>query len=305
MLCKDPYIRIPTGATEKQVVLSGRADMITPHPCGKCINCRINKAREWKHRILLESMVTPKSSFVTLTYEDESLPSTPNGLATLDVQHLTGFIKRLRKRLSGRTIRYFALGEYGMNGYIPYRPHYHLILFGVHFIERTVIDESWNKPTRNGFIHTAEVSRGTASYITGYLTDKLGKKADEHLDDRLPVFSRMSNGNKSGAGGIGYPAIRKLAKAIKAKRHFKVRQIMSLQNGRQRMPLGRYLTRKLSDELGVTEDEIQEQLVNWQFNQIKNHLGTKNFKDGIIEQNKGKSDSQEWKQINFSRQKKM
>ena len=57
MLCSNPYM--------KDGVSFG---------CGQCKGCRVNKRRQWTHRILLESMCHESSAFVTLTYDNDHLP---------------------------------------------------------------------------------------------------------------------------------------------------------------------------------------------------------------------------------------
>lgn len=86
-------------------------------PCGSCIGCRINKTSQWTFRLLLEQKNWDKASFITLTYDDDHLPSD----ASLHPEDLTLFWKRLRKNLDGRKIKYFACGEYGD---ATQRPHY-------------------------------------------------------------------------------------------------------------------------------------------------------------------------------------
>ena len=54
------------------------------------------------------------------------------------------FFKRLRKNLNGRSIKYFACGEYGDE---KQRPHYHAIIFGVGLNneDKLIVMSSWNK----------------------------------------------------------------------------------------------------------------------------------------------------------------
>lgn len=105
-------------------------------PCRHCIGCRLDKSKEWANRILLEQRYHASSYFVTLTYDDEHLP-TGYGVdpatgeiiavhATLVKADLQNFFKRLRK--SGQQISYYSAGEYGSQ---TYRPHYHCIIFGL------------------------------------------------------------------------------------------------------------------------------------------------------------------------------
>ena len=43
-------------------------------PCGHCLNCRLNYAKKWSQRCLLESKSWSENFFITLTYDDENLP---------------------------------------------------------------------------------------------------------------------------------------------------------------------------------------------------------------------------------------
>ena len=90
-------------------------------PCGHCLACRIARTREWTVRLLHESEFWEDTIFVTLTYDDEHLPSD----RSLVPRDLTLFFKRLRKDLGDRKIKYYACGEYGDTFG---RPHYHAII---------------------------------------------------------------------------------------------------------------------------------------------------------------------------------
>lgn len=92
-------------------------------PCGKCLECRIQHARDWADRCVIEAKQYKYNYFVTLTYDDAHLPER-NSLNPKDLQL---FLKRLRKRFKGVKIRFLASGEYGSS----FRPHYHLILFNL------------------------------------------------------------------------------------------------------------------------------------------------------------------------------
>lgn len=136
-------------------------------PCGQCMSCRLEYARQWANRIMLEALeydlgdgtvdrtedVMQYSYFVTLTYDNDNIAdhclSYPRSLQTgeADLEHpvmslnpsdLQNFIKRLRDRLgyaAENRIRFFACGEYGEgdrhNGKSTFRPHYHIIFFNL------------------------------------------------------------------------------------------------------------------------------------------------------------------------------
>jgi len=69
-----------------------------PVGCGQCIPCRVNRRRVWAHRIVLEAKEHPQNAFVTLTYNEENLPRTRDGIPTLRPDDLTLWLKRFRKR---------------------------------------------------------------------------------------------------------------------------------------------------------------------------------------------------------------
>ncbi len=104
-------------------------------PCGQCIGCRISQSKNWAIRCVHEASLHEFNCFVTLTYNESSLP-TGGTLVKRDVQL---FLKRLRKQFSGLTIRFYCCGEYGEN---LLRPHYHLILFGVDFPDKYLMSQS-------------------------------------------------------------------------------------------------------------------------------------------------------------------
>ncbi|QCQ84767.1 replication initiator protein [Blackfly microvirus SF02] len=104
-------------------------------PCGRCIGCRMEKARQWGLRCVHEAKAWPANFFVTLTYSDEFLP--PGGTVCLrDVQL---FMKRLRKAKNSSAsnpVRFFLGAEYGD---VNLRPHYHALLFNVDFPDRVFL----------------------------------------------------------------------------------------------------------------------------------------------------------------------
>ena len=108
---------------------SGYDDRRVSVPCGQCIGCRLERSRQWAVRCVHESSLHRFSSFITLTYNDEHLPSD----RSLNVEHFQRFMKRLRKHLEPLKIRFFHCGEYGDKFR---RPHYHAIVFGYDFPDR-------------------------------------------------------------------------------------------------------------------------------------------------------------------------
>jgi len=117
-----------------------------------------------------------KALFITLTYDDRHLPLH----GSLEPRDLQLFWKRLRKRLNGRKVSYYAVGEYGE---VTQRPHYHAILFGLgvdeceflhvdarsSFMYHPLVSKSWDK----GLIHTGTVTFDSIVYVAGYINKKL------------------------------------------------------------------------------------------------------------------------------------
>ena len=118
-------------------------------PCGKCLGCKLDYARHWADRMMLEFECTHKAVFVTLTYEDKCLPNVSSvtgelfsaedlnadgtRIAPLDKKDMSDFMKRLRSKFVDNgheeiKPRFFGCGEYGSE---KHRPHLHIILFGV------------------------------------------------------------------------------------------------------------------------------------------------------------------------------
>lgn len=141
--------------------------------CRKCAGCKATKRSEWYIRIRTEAKQWNSCHFVTLTYADEFLPyvkyRAENGTTVpipgLSKRDLQLFLKRLRKN-TRKKVKYFAVGEYGEKSY---RPHYHLILFGLD--QKQIYDDillSWKK----GHVRVDPVNDARIRYVTGYVLKK-------------------------------------------------------------------------------------------------------------------------------------
>lgn len=171
-------------------------------PCGQCVGCRLERSRRWAMRCVHESQCHEFSSFVTLTYREEDCP------VSLDYSHFQKFMKRVRKRF-GPT-RFFMAGEYGETNF---RPHYHALLFGVHFDDRVLFSRRGGLPLyesstlnalwAHGFATVGDVTFESAAYTARYCMKKVtGDGAESHyrrVDARtgeifsvVPEFAHMS-----------------------------------------------------------------------------------------------------------------
>lgn len=120
--------------------------------------CRSRRAESWIIRLNEEFQQHISSMFVTLTYNDEHLPM-DNGIPVVckhDVQLYVRYLRRL-----GLKFKYFIVSEYGPT---TFRPHYHLILFGVGVDSLEHLVTTWSK----GFVSAFAVSGGCINYVSRY-----------------------------------------------------------------------------------------------------------------------------------------
>lgn len=209
---------------------------------------------------MLEARLHEHSSFITLTYDENSIP--PGG--TLVPKDTQDWLKRLRTYVG--PIRYYLVGEYGDQ---TQRPHYHAALFGVpgcpyQDAQKTrrgcncpvcqVLKKTWPQ----GRTHSGELTTQSAQYIAGYVTKKLTSKDDPRLQGRHPEFARMSLRPGIGAGAmvsVG-EALNSSSGALSIAATGDVPT--ALRHERKSLPLGRYLRRKLREELGFETSGGQE-----------------------------------------------
>lgn len=196
----------------------GFVDLPVMLPCGKCIGCRLEHARQWAVRCVHEASMHESNCFITLTYNDDNLPEH----GSLKKKDLQDFFKRLRRSNPGETIRYYAAGEYGDN---LGRPHYHACIFGYDFKDKEVfvagqrkyprnqysnafestlytskhLEERW----QNGFCTIGDLTFESAGYVARYCTKKVsGDKAVKHYGKKQPEFAIMSRKPGIGKGWI-------------------------------------------------------------------------------------------------------
>lgn len=153
-------------------------ESIVPLPCGKCVNCYINHAKEWAVRCCLEALEHDENYFITLTYDQDHLPK--DGLVSKREMQL--FFKRLRQEFG--ECRYLCVGEYGKS---THRPHYHILAFGLHIPDQKVVlghpkSSRFTKVWPYGEYSLDEITYASANYVAQYTTSKLFKdKSNEFL----------------------------------------------------------------------------------------------------------------------------
>lgn len=215
MICNRPHYAVDLGKKENGArnikMLPKRYDLysyaqlssrygdksIIPLPCGSCLACRINHAKEWAIRCVLESLYHEESWFITLTYDDEHLPE--NGY--LQKKHIREFEKAIWRKFPG--VRFFGCGEYGSRSA---RCHYHLIAFGLklddlHRVNSTSLLESKfiSKIWPYGFNYIGEVNYATCNYVAQYVNKKAFGDLKYNIPKEFREFTFCST-----KPGIGY-----------------------------------------------------------------------------------------------------
>lgn len=170
----------------KPIRLLVSQDQYLTIPCGKCIACRIKRREEWTLRLSHELENWKEACFLTLTYNEDSCP------LQLQKRDLQLFMKRLRKYLGKKKIKYYGVGEYGDT---TSRPHYHIIVFGYNppvtrYLQKTrYISDEVSKLWTHG-IHTIDkVNKTTIRYVAKYV-----QKDNSTETWRQEKFALMSKG---------------------------------------------------------------------------------------------------------------
>lgn len=215
------------------------------YPCGQCAVCRNLVRKKWTARILLEARGHVDSSFVTATYADAYLPLDSEDEPVLSKDDVQKFLKRLRKAIEPRKVRYFVAGEYGTQGG---RPHYHFLLFGLGPADYRTIAKAWGM----GHVHMGHVTASSARYCAAYTTKK--SIGSPRVNPNEPEFALMSR-----KPALGVYEIPKLAEVYRTD----AGSIILTQGDIELkiridglvLPLDRHLSQLLRDELDIPTDQ--------------------------------------------------
>lgn len=175
-------------------------------PCGKCDACINHKGLMLTQKCQLESLSHKYCFFVTLTYNNDNVPTAKlvkyydkmvllhddgeilgeseydkdkikllhskcnhsNKIMVLQKRDIQLFIKRLRKRTNEK-IRYFAVGEYGP---VHFRPHYHLLLWCDKSETAQNIQQNISASWRYGYIKNLLSEGNSSSYCAKYVNSR-------------------------------------------------------------------------------------------------------------------------------------
>ena len=135
-------------------------------PCGRCADCQRVKRNEWFFRSVIEYRhykedLNGSVYFVTLTYNDDSLPylELPSGefVSAFSRKHIRNFIKYIRVFLKRRyvmnkDIKYLVCSEYGSDPSRTHRPHYHALLFFPFHLDNVSFTHLMQTCWKHGFV---------------------------------------------------------------------------------------------------------------------------------------------------------
>ena len=158
--------------------------LLVPAGCGKCMECKKQKSREWQVRLHEEIRHTKNGKFVTLTFSNESIRdlakeiqlsgyNLDNEIATLAVRR---FLERWRKKYK-KSVKHWLVTELGGNG------TENIHLHGIIWTDENA--ETINKIWKYGFTWIGDKNNGgyvnekTINYIVKYV-NKTDQKHKEY-----------------------------------------------------------------------------------------------------------------------------
>lgn len=150
MLCKN------------QVVGRLKNGRLYLHPCGQCLNCRINDIRAWyvRSHFEIKKLERPFQYFLTLTYDEEHLPD-DKLCNKIDIKK---FLNNLNTSF-GLSMRYYCTADYGS---INNRAHYHAIILSTKKIRQNQCERIWKK----GFVYLKKLNKENMKYTLRYTVKK-------------------------------------------------------------------------------------------------------------------------------------
>lgn len=247
MLCTDP-IKVKVTGLKKVATTSG----IGLVPCGQCLNCRVNQARIWTNRIILEACKWPDNTFLTLTYDEYNLPNPP--IVSRPV--VQKYLKKLRYH-TDKKFKYFACAEYGPE---TLRPHYHFILHGLHAkLDHQAMQKSWCndagllmcEPER---LQSVELTPELARYCAGYVTKKAKDNRNRWVfNSQKEIYSRGLKEFALMSKGLGKDTIMKIKPKADKWQH----EIKTIRTGGKKYPIGRYLKKIATPDKDWREEVIE------------------------------------------------
>lgn len=270
--------------------------------CGKCIECKTQKAREWQVRLNEELKIQKYSYFVTLTFSNEELKKladetnikSDNALATIAVRR---FLERYRKT-NKKSLKHWLITELGHNN--TERIHLHGLLFPTKEITNEELAKYW----KYGLTYTGDYCNAkTINYIIKYVT----KIDNDHKNYEAVILCSR---------GLGEYYITEFTKNIHKYTKGETKEYYKLKNG-QKVNLPIYYRNKLFTEEEREKlwiDRLDKNVMFVRGIEIKNIQsaeGQRIYNQILEEQQKQNialgygSDSKEWKKQEYNKTLKM
>jgi hypothetical protein len=252
----------------------------------------------WVHRNILERRCHKHACFVTLTYDELSMPARTDPrfgrVGTLVPSDMSNFIKRLRRRLEPNLIRFYGVGEYGEDKldfvreiFHFGRPHYHILIYNLEKSEETkvIIERCWQR----GIVDVGEVTDQSIGYVVQYAVKKMTGHDDRRLHGRYPEFSNMSR-----MPGIGVNGLWDVASAIME--HGLDEWLNDVPSAARMngnlVAYGRtmkqHLRRMIGREINAPEEVIKAMEDELSFVRYRAEMEEKSVKQVLLEMNEGK-----------------
>lgn len=151
-------------------------------PCNKCRACRLLQANEkMLVSIFAAAEYKKKGQFLTLTFNDESLPD------GLDHSIFAGFMKRLRRLDGTPNVKLHVAGEYGEKSG---REHFHVLFYNYKY-DIELVKRAWRDVYTGrslGFVYDGTLTPKSIKYVSGYVN----KKGYDPGSGKRPPYGRTS-----------------------------------------------------------------------------------------------------------------
>ena len=215
MACAHPFLYNPYSHNKKKQYRIKSFNQLF-FPCGWCTNCRVDKLNSLMHRCEYEYIKFMCGSFVTFTYDDFNLQSQMHYdsidkklVASLSKKEAKLFLDRLNKLVHSKPntpfcnhdYKYLLVGEYGEHSSNPdlaFRPHYHVLFFGLDFdLCKDLFAQAWQD---RGAVYIGNIGDGAIRYCLKYLDkqifgDLASMKYDNHGMQRPFQHHSLGLGN--------------------------------------------------------------------------------------------------------------
>lgn len=166
-------------------------------PCGKCVACLTRKRNDWTYRLQRERSGSSYSFFLTLTYNDDTIPLrivNDKPYFVFDKKHVQDYLKRVRyfvSKLDKDVIcRYYCVSEYGKR---TQRPHYHMQFFvknddncKYYKSVRKILEENWSY----GYFQAKTTDDANIHYVTKYCIKSLDEVDERCIDEPFILCSK-------------------------------------------------------------------------------------------------------------------